>query len=78
MFMCAHTYTHPLFTLDVLSANVLILWLMCNRYLYDILSKSTVVKKKIPVLICCNKTDKLTAHTKGFIRKQLEKEMYDI
>ncbi|KAK0582516.1 hypothetical protein LWI29_026456 [Acer saccharum] len=45
------------------------------RYLSDFLTKSTVVKKKIPVLICCNKTDKLTAHTKVFIRKQLEKEI---
>ncbi|KAL5759855.1 hypothetical protein ACOSP7_018364 [Xanthoceras sorbifolium] len=45
------------------------------EYLYDILTKSTVVKKKIPVLICCNKTDKVTAHTKEFMRKQLEKEI---
>ncbi|KAF5200278.1 P-loop containing nucleoside triphosphate hydrolases superfamily protein [Thalictrum thalictroides] len=30
---------------------------------------------KIPVLILCNKTDKVTAHTKEFIRKQLEKEI---
>lgn len=52
------------------------LWFLCNRYLYDILTNSTVVKKKIPVLICCNKTDKVTAHTKEFIRKQMEKEMY--
>ena len=49
---------------------------ICKRYLYDILTKSSVVKKKIPVLILCNKTDKVTAHTKEFIRKQLEKEMY--
>ena len=34
------------------------------------------MKKKIPVLIVCNKTDKVTAHTKEFIRKQMEKEMY--
>lgn len=45
-----------------------------SEYLYDILTKSSVVKKKIPVLILCNKTDKVTAHTKEFIRKQLEKE----
>lgn len=50
---------------------------MWDRYLYDILTKSIVVKKKVPVLICCNKTDKVTAHSKEFIRKQLEKEMYD-
>ncbi|KAF5200050.1 Signal recognition particle receptor subunit beta [Thalictrum thalictroides] len=45
------------------------------EYLYDILTKASVVKKKIPVLILCNKTDKVTAHTKEFIRKQLEKEI---
>ncbi|CAH2073980.1 unnamed protein product [Thlaspi arvense] len=44
-------------------------------YLYDILTNANVVKKKIPVLLCCNKTDKLTAHTKEFIRKQMEKEI---
>ncbi|EEF37035.1 signal recognition particle receptor subunit beta [Ricinus communis] len=46
-----------------------------SEYLYDILTKASVVKRKIPVLICCNKTDKVTAHTKEFIRKQLEKEI---
>ncbi|XP_057951500.1 uncharacterized protein LOC131146150 [Malania oleifera] len=45
------------------------------EYLYDILTKASIVKKKIPVLILCNKTDKVTAHTKEFIRKQLEKEI---
>ncbi|KAJ3692579.1 hypothetical protein LUZ60_011674 [Juncus effusus] len=45
------------------------------EYLYDILSKAIVVKKKIPVLILCNKHDKVTAHSKEFIRKQLEKEI---
>ncbi|CAH2080525.1 unnamed protein product [Thlaspi arvense] len=46
-----------------------------SEYLYDILTKTSVVKKKIPVLIICNKVDKVTAHTKEFIRKQLEKEI---
>ncbi|PIA47048.1 hypothetical protein AQUCO_01400034v1 [Aquilegia coerulea] len=45
------------------------------EYLYDILTKARVVNKKIPVLLLCNKTDKVTAHTKEFIRKQLEKEI---
>ncbi|XXG39267.1 hypothetical protein AAC387_Pa01g0272 [Persea americana] len=45
------------------------------EYLYDILTKATVVKRKIPVLIVCNKTDKVSAHSKDFIRKQLEKEV---
>nr|GLL44379.1 signal recognition particle receptor subunit beta-like [Ipomoea trifida] len=46
-----------------------------SEYLYDILTKVTVVKKKIPVLLLCNKVDKVTAHTKEFIKKQLEKKM---
>ncbi|KAD5802684.1 hypothetical protein E3N88_14044 [Mikania micrantha] len=47
-----------------------------GMYLYDILTKASVVKRKIPLLILCNKVDKVTAHTKDFIRKQLEKEIY--
>ena len=46
-----------------------------SEYLYDLLTKGSVVRKKIPVLILCNKTDKVTAHTKEFIRKQMEKEI---
>ncbi|CAI9767928.1 unnamed protein product [Fraxinus pennsylvanica] len=46
-----------------------------SEYLYDILIKANVVKKKIPLLLLCNKVDKVTAHTKDFIRKQLEKEI---
>ncbi|KAH7510698.1 uncharacterized protein LOC107428701 [Ziziphus jujuba] len=46
-----------------------------SEYLYDLLTNASVVKKKIPVLLLCNKTDKVTAHTKEFIRKQLEKEI---
>ncbi|KAK3013979.1 hypothetical protein RJ639_008139 [Escallonia herrerae] len=46
-----------------------------SEYLYDILTKASVVKKKIPLLILCNKVDKASAHTREFIRKQLEKEI---
>ncbi|XP_061353596.1 uncharacterized protein LOC133298345 [Gastrolobium bilobum] len=46
-----------------------------SEYLYDILTKGSVVKKKIPLLILCNKTDKVTAHSKEFIRRQMEKEI---
>ncbi|CAA3006988.1 signal recognition particle receptor subunit beta-like [Olea europaea var. sylvestris] len=46
-----------------------------SEFLYDILTKANVVKKKIPLLLLCNKVDKITAHTKDFIRKQLEKEI---
>ncbi|GFP88022.1 signal recognition particle receptor subunit beta [Phtheirospermum japonicum] len=46
-----------------------------SEYLYDILTKASVVKKKIPLLVLCNKVDKVTAHTKDFIKRQLEKEI---
>ncbi|KAK9932217.1 hypothetical protein M0R45_019463 [Rubus argutus] len=46
-----------------------------SEYLYDILTKASVVKKRIPILILCNKIDIVTAHSKEFIRKQVEKEM---
>nr|XP_010918780.1 signal recognition particle receptor subunit beta isoform X1 [Elaeis guineensis] len=45
------------------------------EYLYDILTKASIVKRKVAILILCNKTDKVTAHSKEFIRKQLEKEI---
>ncbi|EFJ29064.1 SRP receptor, beta subunit [Selaginella moellendorffii] len=45
------------------------------EYLYEVLSKPLVVKRKLPVLIVCNKCDKVTAHSVDFIRKQLEKEL---
>ena len=45
------------------------------EYLYNILTKASAVKKRIPVLIVRNKTEKSTAHSKDFIRKQLEKEI---
>ncbi|ONK80191.1 uncharacterized protein A4U43_C01F14910 [Asparagus officinalis] len=43
--------------------------LMLIRYLYNTLTKASVVEKKIPILIVCNKSDKVTAHSKEFIRK---------
>ncbi|XP_071932699.1 uncharacterized protein [Coffea arabica] len=46
-----------------------------SEYLYEVLTAASVVKRKIPLLILCNKVDKVTAHTKDFIRKQLEKEI---
>ncbi|KAI3903280.1 hypothetical protein MKW98_031934 [Papaver atlanticum] len=45
------------------------------EYLYEILTNALVVKKKVPVLIMCNKSDKKNADTKEFIWKQLEKEI---
>ncbi|KAG7555310.1 Signal recognition particle receptor beta subunit [Arabidopsis suecica] len=46
-----------------------------SEYLYDILTNASVVTNKIPVLLCCNKTDKVTAYTKDFISKQMEKQI---
>jgi signal recognition particle receptor subunit beta len=46
-----------------------------SEYLYELLTKASIAKKKIPVLILCNKVDKVTAHTKDFIKRQLEKEI---
>ena len=46
-----------------------------KRYLYEILTGASVVKKKISLLVLRKKVDKVTAHTKAFIRKQLEKEI---
>ncbi|CAH8271135.1 unnamed protein product [Arabidopsis lyrata] len=46
-----------------------------SEYLYDILTNAGVVTNKIPVLLCCNKTDKVTAYTKDFISKQMEKQI---
>ncbi|KAI3841160.1 hypothetical protein MKW92_044166 [Papaver armeniacum] len=48
------------------------------EYLYEILTNALVVKKIVPVLIMCNKTDKENADTKEFIRKQLEKEIDEL
>lgn len=48
---------------------------LASEYLYDILTGANVIKKKIPVLICCNKSDQMSAYTEDYIRKQLEKEI---
>lgn len=50
-------------------------FLNMNRYLYDILTNKEVVRRKIPLLLTCNKMDKVTAHSSNFIRGQLEKEL---
>eukprot|EP00897_Mesotaenium_endlicherianum_P006380 jgi/Mesen1/5770/ME000292S04832 len=45
------------------------------EFLYEVLTKRMVASRKIPVLLACNKMDKVTAHSVDFIRKQLEKEI---
>ncbi|KAI3959857.1 hypothetical protein MKW92_015192 [Papaver armeniacum] len=42
------------------------------EYLYEILTNAPIMKKRIRLLIMCNKSDKVNAHTKKFIRKQCE------
>ena len=44
-------------------------------YLFRILSNELVQRRRIPILIACNKTEKLTSHPPDFIRKRLEKEI---
>ncbi|KAL1550851.1 signal recognition particle receptor subunit beta-like isoform X1 [Salvia divinorum] len=48
---------------------------IASEYLYDILTNASVVKRKTPLLLLCNKIDRVTAHSMDFIRRQLEKEM---
>lgn len=45
------------------------------EFLYEVLTKWVVASRRLPLLILCNKLDKVTAHTADFIRKQLEKEI---
>eukprot|EP00850_Spirogloea_muscicola_P005154 SM000023S07610 [mRNA] locus=s23:430569:431858:- [translate_table: standard] len=45
------------------------------EFLYELLTTKVVVKRRIPVLLLCNKMDKVTAYSVDFIRKQLEKEI---
>jgi len=48
------------------------------RYLFNILSSEDVQRRRVPILVACNKNDKLTAHPPEFIRKRLEKEIESI
>lgn len=45
------------------------------KLLFDVLSHEDFQKKRIPLLIACNKAEKLTAHPPDFIRKRLEREI---
>ena len=52
------------------------LYMSLYRQLYDLLSHPAVAKRKLPVLLACNKADQGTkAHTVEFVRKRLEKEI---
>ncbi len=46
------------------------------RQLYDLLAHPAVAKRRLPVLLACNKMDMgAKAHTVHFIQKRLEKEI---
>ncbi|CAI5461478.1 unnamed protein product [Closterium sp. Yama58-4] len=45
------------------------------EYLYELLSSAAVQRRRVPLLLACNKMEKVTAHSVEFIRKQLEKEL---
>jgi signal recognition particle receptor subunit beta len=45
------------------------------KFLFDILSDEAFQTRKIPLMIACNKCEKLTAHPPDFIRKRLEREI---
>ena len=47
-----------------------------RRQLYDLLAHPAVGRRRLPVLLACNKADMgERAHTVDFIRKRLEKEI---
>lgn len=51
-------------------------WLCLCRQLLEVLVHPTVCKRRIPVVIACNKSDEgAKAHTVEFVRKRLEREM---
>mmetsp|Transcript_27374 Transcript_27374/g.52120 ORF Transcript_27374/g.52120 Transcript_27374/m.52120 type:complete len:242 (+) Transcript_27374:61-786(+) len=43
--------------------------------LYDALSKRSLQRSRVPVLVACNKMDYSSAHSVDFVRKRLEKEI---
>jgi len=45
------------------------------EFLFDIITNKTFSKRRIPLQIACNKSDMLTARTKEFIKRELEKEI---
>ena len=50
-------------------------YVLC-RQLIEILNHPYVRKRRIPLVIACNKSDEgAKAHTVDFVRKRLEKEM---
>ncbi len=46
--------------------------------LYNYLVDGSVIDKKIPILVACNKQDETRAKSAKVIQKQLEREMYSL
>ena len=50
--------------------------LATNPLIIQVISDTVVQRKKVPILLVCNKTDEgARAHTAEFVRKRLEKEL---
>ena len=45
------------------------------EHLFEVLSHPAVQRRRCPLLIACNKSEKITAHPADFVRKRLEKEI---
>ena len=45
------------------------------QFLFSILSDETFQRRRLPLMLACNKGEKLTAHPPDFIRKRLEREI---
>lgn len=45
------------------------------QFLFEILSDEHFQRSKLPLMVVCNKSEKLTAHSPDFIRKRLEREV---
>jgi signal recognition particle receptor subunit beta len=48
-----------------------------GEYIFDLLTNSHVVKRKIPILVVCNKSD-ISVHNKEFVKKELAAELNKI
>lgn len=45
------------------------------EFLFELLTSASVQRRRVPILLVCNKMERVTAHSVEFIRKQLEKEL---
>ena len=45
------------------------------EHLFAIVSDPVVQRRRLPILVACNKSEKITAHPVEFIKKRLEKEI---